>query len=94
MTAVADEIDRFPIFELDDQQSRSAARHLTSMALTLKGLTLFLEENANELEGRASTSEDQENIRLFVGGQLDMVRAMITGAELKRPQWPVTDQNY
>ncbi|PTQ12156.1 hypothetical protein CLG96_06245 [Sphingomonas oleivorans] len=89
MTGVADEIDRFPVFELDDQGSRSVARYLIAMAIILKGLELFLEPIAAELEGREATAEDQVTIRTFVGERLDFVRAMMTGAELKRPEWPV-----
>lgn len=88
MLEVAGEIDRFPIFELDDQGSRSLARNLVSTALTLKGLRLFLEPIAVDLESREGTVEDQEIIREFVGERLELVRALITGAELKRPEWP------
>lgn len=91
MMGVAEEIDRFPIFELSDQGSRSVARHLVAVAMTLKTLRLFLESNSVELEGRDATAEDQEIIRTFVGERLDTVHAMMTGAELKRPEWPVTE---
>lgn len=90
MVEVAEEIDRFPIFELEDQGSRSVARHLIAVAMTLKGLKLFLDPIAIELEGRDGTVEDQETIRAFVGERLEAVRALITGAELKRPEWPAT----
>ncbi|HLO77762.1 MAG TPA: hypothetical protein VK196_14995 [Magnetospirillum sp.] len=88
MKAVSDEIDRFPIFELDDQGPRSSARHLMSMATTLKTLQIFLEDISIELGVREAAIEDQERIRTFVGERLDFVRAMLTGAELKRPEWP------
>lgn len=88
MVAVSDEIDRFPIFELDDQGPRSSARHLIVMSATLKVLHIFLEDIANELGGREGTVEDKEKIRTFVGERLDFVRTMLTGAELKRPEWP------
>lgn len=88
MTGIADEIDRFPIFELDDQGARSVARHLVTMAMTLKTLRLFLEEIAVDLEDRDATPEDQDVIRSFVGERLDFVRAMMTGAALNRPEWP------
>lgn len=55
MVEVAGEIDHFPIFELDDQGSRSLARNLVSTALTLKGLRLFLEPIAVDLESREGT---------------------------------------
>lgn len=87
MVAVSEEIDRFPIFELDDQSSRSVARHLITAALTLKSLKLFLEPIAVELDGRDGNAEDQNTIRYVVGERLEFVRAMLTGAELKRPKW-------
>lgn len=91
MVGVAEEIDRFPIFELDDQGSRSIARNLVATAMTLKALRLFLESTAIELEGRQATVEDQETIREFVGERLEFAHALITGAEFKRPQWPIAE---
>lgn len=88
MTRVAEEIDRFPIYELDDHGSRSIARYLVVTALMLKTVHLFLENIAEDLEERKATTEDQINIRTFVGERMDVMRAMLTGAELKRPEWP------
>lgn len=88
MIGVAEEIDRFPVYELDDQGSRSAARQLVAMSMTLKTLRLFLDQMATELDGRQATLEDKRNIRDFVGRSLDFTKKMITGAELKRPEWP------
>lgn len=85
MSSVADEIDRFPIYELDDQGSRSVARHLVTTSMTLKGMVIFLEPFAVDLESRDATEEDQEAIRTFVGERLDFIHSMISGAELKRP---------
>ncbi|MGX7744942.1 hypothetical protein [Rhodopseudomonas parapalustris] len=87
MTAVANEIDQFPIFELDDQGSRSTARYLVATSLTLNSVRLFLETFATELEGRKATEEDREAIRTFVGQQIDVLQKMFSGADLKRPQW-------
>lgn len=89
MNSVAEEIDRFPIYELDNQGPRSPARNLIAVAVTLKGIALFLEPIASELDARESSIEDQENIRLFVGDRLKFVTDMLTGAELKRPEWPL-----
>jgi hypothetical protein len=91
MVTVAEEIDRFPIFELDDQGPRSFARHVITTALTLKTLRLFLDPISVELESREGTAGDQNTIRYFVGERLEFVHAMITGAELKRPIWPITN---
>lgn len=88
MNSVAEEIDRFPIYELDNQGSRSAARNLVAVAVTLKGIVLFLEPIASELNTRKGSIEDQEIIRSFVGDRLKLVTDLLTGAELKRPEWP------
>lgn len=93
MTGVAGEIERFPIFELDDQGPRSVARHLVAMSATLKGLALFLDPIAAELENRDATIDDQELIRSFVGGRLEQVHAMMSGQELKRPDPPTSTQS-
>ncbi|HEY0147715.1 MAG TPA: hypothetical protein VGB70_01795 [Allosphingosinicella sp.] len=92
MMTVAEEIDRFPVYELDDQGSRSVARHLLASASTLKGLRLFLDQVANDLEGREATKDDQETIRAFVGGRLQLIRDMLAGVELKRPEWPAAEK--
>jgi hypothetical protein len=54
MAGVAEDIDRFPVYELPDQGSRSVARHMIAMSMTLKGLTLFLENHALELDDRTA----------------------------------------
>jgi len=91
MTAVVDETNRFPIYELDDQGSRSVARHLLAMSGQLNLLAAFLEHIATELDGRAATEEDQANIRDVVGGRLEFATAMLSGTALKRPEWPVAE---
>lgn len=88
MITVANEIDRFPIFELSDQGPRSAARHLVAVGGQLKLTNLALEPIAADLDGREGTVEDQEIIRTFVGGQMKLVEAILSGKELSRPEWP------
>ena len=89
MNLVASEIERFPIFELSDQGPRSIARHLVAVSGQLKLLDLVLAPIADELEARDATVEDQNMIRELVKGQLDLVEAILTGKELRRPEWPV-----
>ncbi len=93
MITVAEEIDRFPIYELDDQRARSLARYLVASAATLKGLRLFLDEFANDLEIREATDEDKDVIRTFVGERLQFIKDMLTGVDLKRPEWPTAEQS-
>ena len=88
MVGVAAEIERFPIYELDGQGPRSTARSLVAVAGTLKGTGLFLDQIALELDGRESTDDDKLIVRDFVRERMDAIQAIITGAELKRPEWP------
>jgi len=55
----------------------------------LKLVNLALEPIAIELISREGDIEDQEIIRTLVFDQLKMVEAIITGKELKRPEWPI-----
>ncbi len=93
MVTVANEIDRFPIFELSDQGPRSTARHLVAVGGQLKLINLVLEPIATDLDDRDGTSEDQEIIRELVGGRLELVAAIISGKDLKRPEWPNSASN-
>jgi hypothetical protein len=88
MVSVAGEIDRFPIFELSDQGPRSTARNLVAVGGQLKLMNLVLESTAVRLGEEEGTVDDQSNIRTFVGDQLKLVEAILTGKELKRPEWP------
>lgn len=65
------------------------ARNLVAVGGQLKLTNLALEPFAQELEEREGTADDQITIREFVGGQMNLVEAMITGKELKRPEWPI-----
>ncbi|MCM5559307.1 hypothetical protein [Pleomorphomonas sp. JP5] len=87
MITVANEIDRFPIFELPGQGPRSMARSLVAVAGQLKLVSFALEPFAIQLDSRDGTAEDQETIRAFVGDQMKLVEAVIAGRELKRPEW-------
>jgi hypothetical protein len=89
MRNVAEQIDRFPIFELDDQGPKSLARCLVSTAVTLRGTILFLEHYEEILNERDGTSEDQNEIRSFIGDRMSFFQDMFAGKDLKRPEWPV-----
>lgn len=93
MMTVANEIDRFPIFELADQGPRSTARLLVAVGSQLKLTNLALEPFANDLDAREGTIDDQETIRSFVDGQMKLVEAMLLGKELKRPEWVPSEQS-
>jgi hypothetical protein len=91
MSAVANEINRFPVFELENQGERSTARHLFALAAILDLISMTLENFASDLDGRQASEEDRDVIRDFVGQQLEFIRKMLAGEELKRPEWPAED---
>lgn len=85
---VIDEIERFPIYELDDQGSRSIARYLIAMKSNLQGARLVFENTAKDIEGRYATEDERDMIVDFLGLQLEVVRKMLAGEKLERPTWP------
>ena len=89
MVGVANEIDRFPIYELDDQGSRSLARHLVAVAGTLRGLELYLGALDPGPGDVTISAEDRDMMRTFLGERLSLFRDMFSGKELKRPIWPI-----
>ena len=88
MRGVAEEIARFPVFELDDQGSNSVARRLTATGIAIKGVSLCLDSLASELDNRPATKEDHDGVRELVGMQLATMEAMMRGEVLTRPEWP------
>lgn len=88
MVGVANEIDRFPVYELDDQGSRSLARQLVAVAGILRGLELFLDDLDPGPGDATIAAEDREMMRTFLEERLFFLREMFSGKELKRPEWP------
>ncbi|QNA84606.1 hypothetical protein G4G27_11885 [Sphingomonas sp. So64.6b] len=84
---VIEEIGRFPIYELDDQGSRSVARHLIALNGNLAATRLILEDTAANIEGRAATEGERDTLVEFLGERLEFVRNMIAGGEMIRPEW-------
>lgn len=88
VTGVIDEIARFPVYELDDQGSRSLARYLVAMNAQLLAVRLVFENMAATVEDREATEEERDMLIEFLGQQTEFVRKMLAGEELKRPVWP------
>jgi hypothetical protein len=87
---ISDEISRFPIYELDDQGSRSLARYLIVVSGNLAATRLMIDNMAAEIDGREATVEEQDMLVEFLRERLEFVRAMLAGEELKRPEWPAS----
>jgi len=85
---VIDEIGRFPIYELDDQDSRSTSRHLVALTSNLAAVKLVIESLAEDIGNREATKQEHDDLIEFLGNQLELVRKMLTGEKLVRPEWP------
>ena len=88
VSGVIEEIARFPIYELEDQGSRSLARYLVAMNANLLAVRLVFENLAATVEGREATEEERDVLVEFLGQQMEFVRKMLAGEELQRPTWP------
>jgi hypothetical protein len=84
---VIDEIARFPIYELDDQGSRSLARYLVAMSANLLAVRLVFEDMATTVEDREATEEERDMLVDFLGQRMELVRKMLAGEEMERPKW-------
>ncbi|RYY29349.1 MAG: hypothetical protein EOP62_00470 [Sphingomonadales bacterium] len=60
-----DEIARFPVYELDDQGSRSLARYLVAMNAQLLAVRLVFDNMAATVEGEA-TDEERDTLVEFL----------------------------
>lgn len=87
MTLMGGEISRFPIYELNDQGSRSLARRLLAMLTILQGLHLFFEEYAGRLGDEPASEEDRTFIRSFVGDRMQAALDLVAGRDLAPVVW-------
>ena len=90
---VIDEIARFPIYELDDQGSRSMARYLVAVNANLLAVRLVFQNMADTITGGVANEDERDTLVEFLGQQMEYVRKMLAGEELKRPEWPVSASN-
>lgn len=88
LTNVAEELKKFPIYDLAEHGSNSQARRIMAMTGLTSGLSLFLETMAVQLDDREGTSEDQEMIRDFVASQLKLAQGLASGTPMERPEPP------
>jgi hypothetical protein len=85
--SVINEMNKFPIYELDDHGPNSTARRLIAVSVTLEGACLFLDDMSDRLGSDVIMSEDDRNfMREWIGERLEAVTALLTGAPLKRPE--------
>ncbi|KQS04005.1 hypothetical protein ASG11_06865 [Sphingomonas sp. Leaf357] len=85
LRGIINEINRFPIYELDDQGSNSLARRLVAVSSTLEGTCLVLDDMADRLGPEIMSEEDRDFMREWVGDRLDAVSSLLIGKPLKRP---------
>ncbi len=92
MTYVADEMSRFPVFELDDQGSKSLARRLAAMNSMLGLTRLYLEDFAAQIEGRTADNVERAELRAFLENQIHYALGIARGDDLERPTWPTEEE--
>ena len=85
---IIDAIGRFPIYELDDQGSRSLARNLIAVNGNLLTTRFVLEGSADTIEGREATEEERDTIVEFLNDRLEFVKDLLAGKTMERPVWP------
>jgi hypothetical protein len=83
--SVINEMNKFPIYELDDQGSYSIARRLVAVSSTLEGTCLLLDDMSGRLGDDQMSEDDRNFMREWIGERLAAVTALVTGATLKRP---------
>jgi len=83
--AIIDEMDRFPIYELDDQGSNSTARRLVAVSTMLEGTCLLIDDVTERLGQDIMAEDDRDFLREWVGERLEEIKALLSGATLKRP---------
>ncbi|MEM1133771.1 MAG: hypothetical protein AAGH53_12635 [Pseudomonadota bacterium] len=88
MGKVAEEMSRFPIYELEDQGSNSLARRLVAMGQNLSSMQLVLESMASELSERPMDHEDREALRTLLQMSLETAEALLLGKIMSRPEPP------
>ena len=83
--AIIDEMDRFPIYELDDQGNNSTARRLVAVSTMLEGTCLLIDDVTERLGQDIMAEDDRDFLREWVGERLEEIKALLSGATLKRP---------
>ncbi len=63
---IIDEISRFPVYELEDQGSRSLARYLVAMNGTLVAVRFVIENTAKDVGDREATAEERDLLVTFL----------------------------
>ena len=89
LAAAVAEMERFPVFEIDDQVGpRSISRQLLSMKFMLQATRLELDATATFIEGRTATGEEHEYLKTLIKERLAFAQDLISGKGLVRPIWP------
>ncbi|HEX7875219.1 MAG TPA: hypothetical protein VF489_01400 [Sphingobium sp.] len=83
--SVINEMNKFPIYELDDQGNHSVARRLVAISVTLEGTCLLLDDLSARLGNDQMSEDDRNFMREWIGERLEAVTALLTGAPLQRP---------
>jgi hypothetical protein len=83
--SIVSEINKFPIYDLEDQGVHSTARRLVTMSVTLEHTCLVLDDESTRLGDKQMSEEDRDFMRSELEKKLKMATALLTGATIKRP---------
>lgn len=90
--AVIDEINRFPVFEIDEQVGPlSLPRRLMSMRMLLSVAKLHLDATAKDIEERTVTPAEYEALKAIIKERLDFAEALVANQPMTRPEWPADE---
>ncbi len=86
LRSIINELNKFPIYELDDQGANSKARRLVAISVTLEGTCLFLDKVAFDLGNEQMSVDDRDFVREWLADRLKTIQAMMAGKPLSRPE--------
>lgn len=83
---VVNELDKFPIYEMDGGLDQVRARRIVAVSSMLEGVCIMLEDVADRLGDDQMVPEDRDFMREWIGGRLKMIADLLAGKKLERPQ--------
>ncbi|MEG3091082.1 hypothetical protein [Sphingomonas sp. PB1R3] len=86
MRSVINELNKFPIYEMDSGLDQVRARRIVAISFMLEGICLILDDLAERLSDGQMSVEDRDFMRVWIGDRLNMIADLLAGRNLERPQ--------
>jgi len=83
---VINELNKFPIYEMDGGFDQVRARRIVAVSFMLEGVCLMLEDVADRLGDNQMSPEDRDFMREWIDDRLKMIADLLAGKRLERPQ--------